>query len=274
MRPEPDRLIATRQVRPDFGRPQARLWFAGDRFRTALYNAYLLLLCDEFEFVAIVRDYLHDVQDPALKAQLKGWLGQEAAHGVQHRKSCAYLDRVGLRYRLYHRIENYLIFHVLFRLMSRRFRIAVVAALEHINTMLGEMCLRDPHYFDRADPDLALLLRWHYAEEIEHRAVIHDVAEALGVGYTMRVLAGALALPLYAGVLLLTTLWFLLQHRDWCRPSTYLGLLRFSFRDERFVGYCLAYARDYLARDFHPLKRDSDRYAAPVFEHLSPARAG
>ncbi|MDT8997721.1 metal-dependent hydrolase [Paucibacter sp. APW11] len=272
MRPQPDRVIATRPVRPAFERAEKRLWFRDDRFGTAFFNAYLLLLCDEFEFVAIVRRYLADVSDPALKAQLKGWLGQEAAHGVQHRKACVHLDRVGLRYRGYHKVLSFVVFRVLFALMSRRLRIAVIAALEHLNTMLGEMCLRKVDYFGDSDAELSLLLRWHFAEEIEHRAVIHDVAEALRVGYVMRVLAGGLAYLLYTGILMATTVWLLLQNFDWCRPSTYWRLLRFAFVDERFVQYSLAYARDYLAPSFHPLGRDCDRYAAPVFAQIASPR--
>jgi len=273
MRLPSDRVISTRPVRPRFEKAQARLWFRGDRFRTALFNAYLLLLCDEFEFVDIVRGYLPDVRDARLKDQLKGWLGQEASHGVQHRKACGYLDRMRLRYRGFHKVENFLIFKMLCPLLGRKFRIALIAALEHINTMIGEMCLRRPDYFTGADAELGLLLKWHFAEEIEHRAVIHDVAQAVGVGYVTRLLAGAAAFGLYTWVWFFTAAWFAMQSCDAFRPSTYLQMLRFFFVEERFSQISLAYARDYLSPRFHPLDRDSDRFAEPVFRHLVPASA-
>ncbi|ABC36172.1 metal-dependent hydrolase [Burkholderia thailandensis] len=272
MRPQPDRVIPVRRVRPRFDDVEGRLWFGGDRFRTALFNAYTMLLCDEFEFVAIARDYLPAIRDEHLRRQLKSWLGQEAAHGVQHRKACDYLDRVGLRYRGFHKVENFLVFRFLFPLLGRKLRIALIAALEHINTLMGEMCLRRPDYFARANRELGLLLSWHFAEEIEHRAVIHDVADAAGVGYVTRITVGAFAFALYSGVLFATTFWFAAQSSDLLRPSTYVQWFRFMFVDERFAQFMLAYARAYLSPHFHPLKRDSDHFAEAVFRRLAPAR--
>ncbi|TWC59651.1 MULTISPECIES: metal-dependent hydrolase [unclassified Burkholderia] len=273
MRPQPDRPIPVRRVRPRFDVVGGRLWFGGDRFRTALFNAYTMLLCDEFEFVAIVRAYLPTVRDEALRRQLKAWLAQESSHGVQHRRAWDYLDRAGYRFRAYHKIENLLIFRFLFRLLGRKARIALIAALEHFNTLMGEMCLRRPDYFARVDHELGLLLSWHFAEEIEHRAVIHDTAQAVGVGYLTRIVTGAMAFALYAGVLLATTFWFAAQSSDLLRPSTYVQMFRFMFVDERFVQFVLAYARDYLSPRFHPLSRDTDHFAEAVLRGLATVRS-
>lgn len=272
MRPQPDRVISVRRVRPRFETVDRRLWFGGDRFRTALFNAYTMLLCDEFEFVAIVRNYLPAIRDEQLRKQLKSWLGQEASHGVQHRHACAYLDRIRLRYRGYYKIENFVIFRFLFPLLGWKLRIGLIAALEHFNTLMGEMCLRRSDYFAKADSELGLLLSWHFAEEIEHRAVIHDIAEAVGVGYFTRIATGLLAFALYTGVLFTTAFWFAAQSSDLLRPSTYVQMFRFMFVEERFAQFVLAYARDYLSPRFHPLKRDSDRFAEAVFQRLVPAR--
>ncbi len=260
-RPEPERVVLVRRVRPQFEKVELRLWFRGDRFRTALFNAYTMLLGDEFEFVAIMRRYLPAVQEESLRLQLKGWLGQEAAHGVQHRNAYDYLDRMRLRYRSYHAVENFVYFHALFPILGARQRVALVAGLEHFNTLIGEMCLRPADYFAGADPELSLLLTWHFAEEIEHRAVVHDVAQELEVGYFTRVLTGVLAFVLYSSTLLVTAFWFAFQTGDVLRLSTYRTLYRFLFVEERFVFLFCAYAREYLSPRFHPLNRRTDAYA-------------
>ena len=270
--PDADRVIPVRQVRPRFGAVPDRLWFGGNRFRTAFFNAYLMLLCEESEFVSIVRKYLPALPDGTLRQQLKSWLGQEASHGVQHRKACLCLDRMRLRYRAYQRIVSFITFRMLFPILSKRFRISLVAGLEHFNTMIGEMCLSRPDYFANVDPELALLLRWHFAEEIEHRAVMHDVAEKTGVGYLVRILAGIVAFILYTGILFVTACWFAMQSLDLLRPSSYGQMARFLLVDERFVQFSLSYLRAYLAPRFHPLQRASDRFSEPVFQGLAPGQ--
>lgn len=271
VRIEADRVISVRQVRPHFDNVPDRLWFGGNRFRTAFFNAYTLLLCEECEFVAIVHKYLPAIRDEKLRVQAKSWLGQEASHGVQHRKACVTLERLGLRYRVYQRVINFVSFRMLFPVLSKSFRISLVAGLEHFNTMIGEMCLTQPDYFANVDEELALLLSWHFAEEIEHRAVIHDIAEEMGVGYFTRVIAGFFAFALYTAVLLVTACWFSMQSPDIFRPAWYRQLFQFLFKDEKYVRFSYTYLRAYLARAFHPLLRRSDQYAAPVFSHLDSA---
>lgn len=272
MRLQPDRVISVRQVRPQFETVEDRLWFGSDRFRTAVFNAYTVLLCDEFEFVTIVRNFLPEIRDDKLRSQLKSWLGQEASHGMEHKKACACLYRVLPRYRGIHNVMSFLIFRLLFPLLSRKLRIGLVAALEHFNTMISEMCLCQPDYFANANKELSLLLSWHFAEEIEHRAVIHDVSQAMGVGYFSRIGTGIFAFALYTGALFTTAFWFAVQSLDIVRPSTYYQMFRFIFVDERFAQFFLLYAREYLSPRFHPLNRDSDRFSDPVFQRLAATR--
>ncbi|GMA87789.1 hydrolase [Angustibacter aerolatus] len=57
---------------------------------------------------------------------------------------------------------------------------AIVAAVEHFTTFLGHWLLNSPA-LDRAgaDPVMLDLLRWHAAEEVEHRSVAFDLAHHL-----------------------------------------------------------------------------------------------
>ncbi len=55
-------------------------------------------------------------------------------------------------------------------------RLAIIAAVEHITAFLGDWVL-NADGLDRAGihPTMLDLLRWHGAEEVEHRSVAYDV---------------------------------------------------------------------------------------------------
>lgn len=108
-----------------------------------VFNAYTLLLCEECEFVCILRNYLPAVLDEKLRVQAKSWLGEEASHGVQHRKACVTLAYLELRYRDDQRVINFFSFRMLFSVLNKSFRISLAAGLEHCNTMID--VLLDPH---------------------------------------------------------------------------------------------------------------------------------
>lgn len=264
--PRAGRLIVVRRVKPAFESADISRWFRGDRFRTAYFTAYTLILADESEFVGIVRAFLPQVQAPRLRKPLKAWLGQETTHGVQHIRAQQALERGGLRFRGFLAVVRFVYYTVIARLLGRRLMLGVVAGLEHFNTMLAEICLRDPEYFRGCDRELALLLRWHLAEEIEHRAVVHDVAVHVGIGRFTRVFTGFIAFFFFSTTLFVTAGWFALQTGDVFRLSTYRQGLRFLFTEERFAGYFVRYLSDYCRRDFHPLGRHTDALAERVLE--------
>ncbi len=260
--------LQIRRVRPDFDKVSEPLWFRGDRFRTDFYNAYAMLLADEYEFVRIIRPFLLEVGAGDLHAQLKAWLIQESLHGVQHTKAHAYLDRTGIRFRAYQRLMRFVYYRVIAPALGARLMLGMIAGLEHFNTLLGEMCLRSPDYFRNTDSEMNLLLRWHFAEEIEHRAVIHDVTAALGMSYFTRVLTGIIAFFFYSTTLLVTAWWFAVQNGHVLRISTHRSALAFLFFEERFVDHVVRYLREYFRKNFHPLDKDIDQLSARVFEQL------
>jgi uncharacterized protein len=268
--PQPARTIARRSVAPDFVEARSeRVWSHADGFVPDFCNAYTLLLTEESQFVRIVRHGLVGLEAPVLRSQLKGWLAQETSHGIQHTKALHVLDLQGLRHGALLRMLHFINFKVFSRLLGQRLMLFVVAGLEHFNTMLGEMFLRRPASLDDADERMAQLLRWHFAEEIEHRAVIHDVATAHGMSYLLRVGTGALAFFFYAWNLLVVAGVFAVQRGGLLRLSTYRSAFRFMFVDERFVQYFLLYFAGYLRPRFHPLDRHTDYLAEPILARLS-----
>jgi uncharacterized protein len=152
-------------------------------------------------------------------------------------------------------------------------RIAIIAGIEHYTAVLGQWIL-DAATLDAAgaDPTMLDLLRWHGAEEVEHRSVAFDVYEHVSGAYWRRFVAffiGVLALPLavYFGAAYL------------CRRDPTLHGVRPRVRDYRRAvrlgllpsnRFMVAAARAYLRRDYHP-SRDCSTQKALDYLAISPA---
>lgn len=69
-----------------------RHWHSGDAFKTHMFNAMSVLFPDgERFFIDSVRHYRERVEDPALKQQIRGFIGQEGHHSREH---LVYSDRL------------------------------------------------------------------------------------------------------------------------------------------------------------------------------------
>ncbi|MCX7807269.1 MAG: metal-dependent hydrolase [Deltaproteobacteria bacterium] len=65
-------------------------------------------------------------------------------------------------------------------------RLATTAALEHFTALLGRNALSSD-FLNFAHPTMAALMKWHAAEEIEHKSVAFDVFEAVDGRYSVRI---------------------------------------------------------------------------------------
>lgn len=74
-------------------------------------------------------------------------------------------------------------------------RLWLIAAVEHYTAILGDFALNNKWTEAGAHPTMADLFTWHGAEEVEHRAVAHDVAVYFGDSYLRRGRAMFIALP-------------------------------------------------------------------------------
>jgi len=172
---------------------------------THLYNALSLLLpAGEEWFIAVLKEALPHIADGKLREDVIGFMGQEAQHANAHAGLNEYLVRHGIdptpmidradyvfgnllgpRPVGGDRAHNYLVE-----------RLAVIAALEHIFAFLGDWVLNAKGLNDAcAHPTVVDLLRWHGAEEVEHRMVSHDVLHHFDGGYLRRARAQLVVAP-------------------------------------------------------------------------------
>ena len=198
---EPERVaLRPREVEFDWSQLPMH-WVPNDPFTTHLLNVLHLLLPEgERWFVKVFTEALPMIKDPALAEDVRGFIGQEAMHAESHQGVLDHLDAHGLDTGEYVAQVRWLFRHALGerkfsgpRATKRREdwlveRIAGVAAIEHFTAVMGDAILNSPG-LDRfgADPVMLDLLRWHGAEEVEHRAVAFDLYQHLDGRYLRRV---------------------------------------------------------------------------------------
>lgn len=208
--PHPDTIervaLHARDVHFDWAELALR-WIPREAFASHLLNVLHILLPEgERFFVKVFAEALPLIKDDQLREDVLGFIGQEAIHAGAHQGVQDYFATQGLDASGYVREVEYL-----FRVMlgDRQLpmvkreewlieRLAIVAGIEHVTAFLGNWVL-NARALDVADADPRMLdlLRWHGAEEVEHRAVAYDVFMHLDGRYVRRArtyAAAALAL--------------------------------------------------------------------------------
>ncbi|WP_433327374.1 metal-dependent hydrolase [Spirillospora sp. CA-294931] len=203
-------------------------------------------------FIRAVRDHRDQVTDPALKEQIRGFIGQEVVHGREHDHLNQRLRAMGYpTHRIDRAIERLL--RLVDRTMPGRVRLGFTAALEHYTATIAERLLSSTRAQALlGETEVRKILLWHALEESEHKAVAFDVFRAVGGTertrlWTMRVVHAGLFL-----VLLLGTLRSLLNDRAARNPvrvARSLARLRYSpFLSPKVLANIRAYHRP----GFHP----------------------
>ncbi|WP_329277928.1 metal-dependent hydrolase [Streptomyces sp. NBC_01451] len=259
-------------------------WVPGDPFTSHTINVlHLLLPAGERWFVHVYKQVLPYIRDERLRADVVGFIGQEAMHSQAHDEVLPHLRESGLDPTPYTAQVDWLFEKLLgdrFLLPGRRARrwwlmerVAVIAAIEHYTAFLGDWILNAPELDRRgADPTMLDLLRWHGAEEVEHRSVAFDLFTHVDGGYGRRVRTWL------TGLLALFFLWqrgvrFFMANDPApnLRKPTFRG---FYVRGKRgLLPSTRAMARSvprYLARDYHPSQEGSTEQAV-AYLASSPA---
>ena len=253
--------ITPRDLDVDFA-PVPRHWLAGSSAATAVANGVNLLFPHgERFFVRSVKHFLDRIEDPELRAQIKGFFGQEGRHAREHDRFNAILRAQGFEVDrflgTYEKLALWVEAHV-----SPELRLAVTAACEHFTATLAEGALRG-RMLDASAPEMRTLLAWHAAEEIEHKAVAYDVLQQIDPSYGLRVLGLAMATVLLGGFWLWATVMLLRQDR--VRWPAALRQLRAVPREPVIRRVFLRGIRQYLRPGFHPSRVPNEGLAAEWF---------
>lgn len=253
--------ITPRSPRFAFERDIERHWFGGNVMETHLANGVNLLFpAGERFFVRAVRHYLDRIQDPHLRAQVKGFAGQEGRHAREHERFFERLEEQGYDIRRFLALHERIAYGFLERISPPLLHLSTTAACEHYTAILAEEALTRKH-LERAHPELRGLLMWHAAEEIEHRAVAFDVLQEVNPSYAVRMAGMVVATVCLSGFWTVGSLMLVAQDRSvgvrrlW---RDFLELREHRKHQSTFVKGL----REYMRPGFHPLQKDTDRLAA------------
>lgn len=192
-------------------------WLPNQPFASQLINsAHLFLPAGEFAFCRIFNQALPLIRDPKLREDVQAFIRQEAMHARAHGSAVAdYLTAHGVETESFSRRIEWLFAegplgdkpfgHALPKRLNHQwmlFRLGAIAALEHSTCVFGNYLLENSIWAENGgDPELIDLLRWHGAEEVEHRCVAFDLYQHLGGIYPTRYYLKVVAIPVMTGLL-------------------------------------------------------------------------
>ncbi len=284
--PEDRVVLQARNVTFDWGSLPLH-YVDKDPLATHLFNVMHLLLPEGEEwFVRTFKEALPLIHDDRLRDDVIGFIGQEAVHAQAHGQLLGQLTAYGMDVAPYVEQMQFIFGRALGNRSSHGRnslieRVALIAAVEHLTAFLGDWVLNASE-LDRVDVDPTMLdlLRWHGAEEVEHRSVAFEVMRYFDVRPARRIRTYLVIAP--------TMVWF------WTRGVRYLmdqdptlahlspkerkPSLREYLRVSRrglFPGpmqICRASVR-YFKSDYHPSQEGSTEQAVQYLASSPAARA-
>jgi uncharacterized protein len=187
-------------------------YIPGEPYATHFWNVMHLVLPEgERAMADVFARALPLIDDERLREEVRGFVGQENTHAAMHETFRDHLTSHGVEIapiltRIRYAVNVVFGDHGRTGRAARHWlneRLGIYAAAEHFTAVVGEWLL-DNREFDRrgVDPTMLDLLRWHGAEEMEHRNVAFDAYQHVDGGYFRRVRTAVIA------VTGLALLWF------------------------------------------------------------------
>ncbi|MBA0125739.1 metal-dependent hydrolase [Haloechinothrix sp. YIM 98757] len=261
-------------------------WVPCDPQTTHTINVLHLLLPEgERWFVRVFKQALPLIADERLRTDVLGFIGQEALHAEAHSGVADHLAAHGLDASPFTRQVEWMFR----RLLGDRDlhgkaaeewlveRLAIIAAIEHFTAFLGQWIL-DASGLDAAgaDPTMLDLLRWHGAEEVEHRSVAYDLFCHLDGRYTRRARAMSVVAPVMLWLFVRGTR-FLMRNDPQLGGRDKARLRRLRAASARgtlpTLRGVLGEVRPYFTRSFHPSRYGSTERAIGYLASSPAAQA-
>ena len=236
-------------------------------------RAYAWLLRSGVGVDAQVRGILEDarraiadrVTDPELAEQIKGFIGQETRHGLEHERFFEIMRAQGYDLETFLRVYETIGFRIIERVAPPKLRLSTTVALEHFTATLARTAL-SRELLDFAHPTMRDLLRWHAAEEIEHKSVAFDLLRVVDDSYLLRLAGLAVATSTLLPFWIAASWMLMAQDRDVPLRALLADRSRVQklhLRERRRLARAFV---EYLRRDFHPSMHDDAHLARAYFE--------
>jgi uncharacterized protein len=252
--------VTFRRMEFGFDRLARQHWFDDNPFLTHFFNALSASFPEgEQFFIDSVRHYEPQVQDPTLRAQIRGFVRQEGHHTHQHR---LLNDRIRARGVPLSRCDPWVGLQARRKADSPRLQLACTCAMEHFTALIGHWLLTRREIVDKMDPEIAALWRWHSVEEIEHKAVAFDTYQHTGGDYRTRILGMVMATYNFLPRLHMMQLILLRADPAPLRWPHVRDGLRVLYGNNGIIRSMLLGIAHYYRRDFHPWQHDNSALIA------------
>lgn len=267
----PQRNIRTRRMSFEYSPEELPRHYVGGDLVMSHVVTNLSAMFPEGEdfFVRSVRNYRDRIDDPQLKKQVAGFIGQEAMHGREHRIFNERLAELGYPTWELDRVVKWS-FKLGEKILSKKVQLAITAALEHYTATLAEVLLTDEDARAMFDVDeVRSLFLWHALEESEHKSVAFDVYQEVSGSRAIRVgVMQAVTLGFGLGVVASTIRSLLVDRSAWNVRRLVRSLRRLR-RSPFLRRDVIAHLASYNGRTFHPDDRDTakliDQWRADLF---------
>ena len=268
--------LVVRRLLIDMEAPFDRHWCGGDAFRSALFNALSMSFpVGEQFFIDSVRagfDLLPSGLRKKWRAEVQGFVGQEATHRRLHALFNMQLERQGLVNAWGPRAQVRM---KLLEGQDPRHMLAITAANEHFTAILADWMLRNADLLGSTDQRLSTLWLWHSAEESEHKSTAFDLYQATGGSHEWRIRWFRRVTLLFLSDTLRQTVANLRSDGTLWKWSTWRSAASCLFGKRGLVLQTFEPWRDYWQRDFHPNQHDStpaERWLADYSDRYLPIR--
>ncbi|MFF0544945.1 metal-dependent hydrolase [Nocardia thailandica] len=276
--------IQARDVHFDFSSVPLH-YIPGEVLATHVTNVMHLVLPEgERAMAACLGEALPHIDDLRLREEVTGFIGQESMHAGSHEGARRHLQEIGLDVEGFVAGVAWLVDRVLGDqgLAGRakeewlKERLGLFAGMEHFTAVIGEWLLESEVLAELGmDETMLDLVRWHGAEEVEHRSVVFDAYMHVDGGYLRRARTGLVASGALLSLFLISTAYLYRKDpsadkgRFWPRQfvsATVRGVI------PSFTTFFTEMPR-YLRPGFHPSQLGSMDNALRYLAH-SPAARG
>ncbi|WP_040866852.1 metal-dependent hydrolase [Nocardia exalbida] len=257
----------------------------GEALATHIVNVMHLVLPEgERAMAQALAEALPHIDDERLREEVTGFIGQETMHASSHEAARRHLQSIGLDVESYVTKVAWLVDRILgdHGLTGRakeewlKERLGLFAGMEHYTAVLGEWLLNaDILEAKGMHPAMLDLVRWHGAEEVEHRSVVYDAFMHLDGSYARKartaLLASATLLPLF-----IVSTAYLYRKDPSPRKGRFWGLQFWSATRRGVIPKWTVFFTEmprYLRPGFHPSQLGPMDNALRYLAHSPAARA-
>jgi len=269
--------MKVRNVKFNFEGIDDQHYIASNIFATHFTNALHVIFPEgEKLFITSVKNFYDEIDDPILKKEMRDFMGQEGIHHREHERFWEKLESMGLKPRgfanVFVRLTKSIEWaHKTFlpERTAKKMLLTMTAGMEHYTALFGNQNLGNSEFLKPFYPkEMYMMIQWHSAEELEHKAVAFDVLQSIDDSYILRIWGMLFASILFYTFSISGMLYFIYQDKD--RRLSGIGkqlkafFTNFFFRPKGAEGWKLLL--DYFKPGFHPDDHDNYHLAENFFK--------